>query len=208
MGRLTQRIFGFFSGEWMLDFPPYTANGGGIVFSRTLWIAFWIYLPAFLVMTSLSPGRVFVFDLRQGLADIADTIPWLGAIIGSTYAALYTRYSSQWTYLAGLYNQITQTKASVQNPCEAQKEVLTSWIAGFIEDAEDLHLATKPMFAPAIRNWLLDEYVCAWYEKHTAGGKDRLEALRQALAGKYKIANEAAVQKARKRLKRRDSATT
>jgi hypothetical protein len=207
MGRLTRRIFGFFSGEWMLNFFAYTANGGGVVFSRTLWIAFWIYLPAFLVRTSLAPGRVFVFDLRQGLADIAETIPWLGAIIGSAYAALYTRYSSQWTYLAGLYNQISQTKASVPEPSEAQKAVLNAWIAGFIEDAEELHLATKPIFAAAIRHWLLDKNVCEWYVQHTAGGSKRLEALRKALDDRHEVANCAEVKKALKRLKKRDSST-
>lgn len=69
-----------------------------------------------------------------------------GATFGATYAALYTRFSSQWTYLAGLYNQLmaTQAHAPIDNDPE-RAGIYLAWEAAFIEDADDLHLSTKPI---------------------------------------------------------------
>jgi len=68
------------------------------------------------------------------------------------YASLYARYSAQWNYLAGVYNRIKETEARGATDATALK-AMAQWKAGFIEDADDLHLAGKPMFASTIRAW-------------------------------------------------------
>jgi hypothetical protein len=55
----------------------------------------------------------------------------------------YARFSSQWSYLAGVYNQIKAAECRTG----FQETVLAQWKAGFIEDAADLHLLRKAMFA-------------------------------------------------------------
>lgn len=55
--------------------------------------------------------------------------------------------------------------------------MLATWKAGYVEDAEYLHLALKVNFAPAIKAWLQDPAVREAYAKHTPGGEGRLNAL-------------------------------
>ena len=112
-----------------------------------------------------------------------NTLPWFGAIFAAVYAALYTRFSSQWTYLAGLYNQIKAAEvqvavsANTDSTKDVAAKVLTSWKAGFIEDAEELHLALKPMFAEVIRTWSEDEKVQSEFAKYAPGGEEGLKEL-------------------------------
>jgi hypothetical protein len=126
---------------------------------------------------SQSTNPMFSMDAaRHGLKT---SLPWCGAIFAAVYAALYTRFSSQWTYVAGLYNQIKATEAqtAVSTHKDAADGVLASWKAGFIEDADDLHLALKPMFAALIKAWSQDEKVQGEFATHSPGGQERLEAL-------------------------------
>jgi len=177
-GRFVDRAVSFFAGEWILNWSHHTVNGGTVVATRTLWLTAWIYIPAFVLKTTLSGGKVPVFDFRQGLADIVDTLPWLAAIFGGIYAAFYTRFSSQWTYLACLYNQIMQAHVTLPiDDRESRMGALAAWKAGFIEDAEDLHLAAKPMFLVAVRQWGTDPLVAERYSKNTVGGRLRLKSL-------------------------------
>jgi hypothetical protein len=48
-------------------------------------------------------------------------------------------------------------------------EKLNGWKAGFIEDAETLHLVTKPLFAGVIHTWLThnDSVVKMYKEYHS-----------------------------------------
>lgn len=85
-------------------------------------------------------------------------------ILGATYAALYARFTSQWTYIANLYNQIKQAEveaagaqrnlpiASPPMPSDAAF-VMAQWKAGFIEDALAVHMATKPPIKGVIQAW-------------------------------------------------------
>jgi hypothetical protein len=104
-------------------------------------------------------------------------MPWCGAIIAGVYAGLYSRFSSQWTYLAGLYNQIMAAAVQQQSWSDEQRDVLAKWRAGFLEDAEDLHLATRPMFAAVILSFLRYDGVREAYAPNTVGGADRLDRL-------------------------------
>lgn len=146
--------------------------------TRAAWLTFWIFGAAFLLKTSLAEGKTLDFDLRQGAADFAEIIPWLGAVFAGVYVALYTRFASQWNYLAALYNQIVEAQLAMpsDNPDDRQN-ALAAWKAGFIEDAEELHLATKSVFLVAVLHWGQDEEVAAQYAKNTVGGGARLEVL-------------------------------
>jgi hypothetical protein len=70
-----------------------------------------------------------------------------------------------------LYNQI---KAAEARP-EAKADVLGNWKAGFIEDADELHLALKPMFATLINHWAQEEEVKAAIVNYAPGGETRLK---------------------------------
>ena len=103
-----------------------------------------------------------------------DKLTWYGAIFGAVYVALYARYSAQWRYLAGLYNVIKASEISIT---ASQNAAMDQWKAGFIEDAEILHLAKKESFASIIRIWCESETVKEQYRKTVPGGETRLESL-------------------------------
>jgi hypothetical protein len=131
--------------------------------------------------------------VRQGAADFVEILPWLAAIFAGVYVALYTRFSSQWTYLANLFNQIVQAQLALpEKPHEAQLNTMASWKAAFIEDAEDLHLAAKPMFLVAVQDWGSDARVASRFVHNTVGGEQRLTALLKRLEMIREQAEEAA----------------
>lgn len=156
------------SAEWMLEGR---VNGGTIILLRTLWVSSILYAFALTVRSFGHAQWPLEFDPGQLRRDVADTIPWFGAIFAAVYVALYARFSAQWSYLANLYNQMMATQATLDNPNANVKIQL--WKAGFIEDAEDLHLATRPMFAVAIWYMLQDPAVAGWFDKSTDGGAER-----------------------------------
>src|SRR2546429_9313137 len=118
------------SGEFLFTWPCRQANGGTIIFYRTLFVSLLLYSLALLLNKMLDPFINLEFVIK-------DTLPWFGAIFAAEYAALYTRFSSQWTYLAGLYNQIKAAEAQIATSKnkDIADTVLVPWQAGFIEDA-------------------------------------------------------------------------
>lgn len=56
-------------------------------------------------------------------------------------------------------------------------ERIAEWKAGFAEDAEELHLATKKIFAQVIRTWLDKAEVKDAFIRYTEGGEDRYRNL-------------------------------
>lgn len=165
------RLLQFLSAEWILKWWP---NSGNIILFRAAWISVLVYGIAIVLRQYLAPGGSFAHEW-PGPA-IAHTMPWFGAIYAGIYAALYARFASQWTYLAELHNQI-MAAAKQSNSTRRSRRVLTTWQAGFIEDAETLHLATKPMFAAVIRSLLSKPEVRRHYVRWTAGGEARLNSL-------------------------------
>ncbi|TSP10651.1 hypothetical protein [Cupriavidus campinensis] len=164
------------SGEWMLK-RCFSTNGGDVIVGRALYITLWVYLLAVGLQALIDPARVVPsFDaFREQLLELA---PLAGAVFGGAYLALYARFSSQWGYLAGVYNQIKQVEASEK---ELNKEALATWQAGFIEDAQNLHLAYKESIAPIIHAWGKKSEVAAAFEAYAPGGRKRFDALMEGV---------------------------
>jgi hypothetical protein len=140
---------------------------------RSLWVSVLLYAGSIGLRELLDPNNARDFDFTAFRALLVQTLPWFGGFFAAVYVALYARFSSQWTYLAGLYNQIMATAARPDH----DQRVLASWKAGFIEDAEDLHLALKPMYAAVIKNLATERDVVAAFIADTAGGAARLAVL-------------------------------
>lgn len=168
----------YLSCEFVLKWIP---NGGTAVLIRSFFISFGLYLIAIAFKSRITPSATWHFDSNVFRALIGETIPWFGAIFAGVYVALYSRFASQWNYLASLYNQIMQ--ATVENPPDgvSKESALRIWQAGFIEDAEDLHLAGKPMFASIIRSMLAKPEIRANFIAHSPGGAERLSKLEQRI---------------------------
>lgn len=162
------------------------ANGGGVILARSLTMSIQAYALALLVKESLAPNATLVFSLEALKAAIVETIPWYGAIFAGAYAALYSRFSAQWTYLADLYNQIMAVQCSGASDAEA----VVLWKAAFMEDADDLHLATKPMFASVINAMLAEKPVREAFVAHAPGHEARLKSLEVRVKAALKKTHE------------------
>jgi hypothetical protein len=97
--------------EFVLKRMP---NGGTAVLLRSVLISIGLYLVVIAFKSRITPGATWSFDSAVFRSLLADTIPWFGAIFAGVYVALYSRFASQWNYVASLYNQIMQT--AVQHP--------------------------------------------------------------------------------------------
>ena len=148
-GRLPylRQVFNFLTGEWLLRGR---ANGGDVIFFRAVWISIWLYVPFMALKSWAGSGWSFDFDLKALGSVIAETLPWLGAIFAGAYVALYTRFSAQWSYLSGVYNQIMAADAGITKRSDHQETVMNLWRAAFVEDAVSVHLARKKGFAELV----------------------------------------------------------
>jgi hypothetical protein len=164
------------SGEWMLQSR---SNGGLIIILRTFWVSVFMYAFAVIFAEISHPNSILEFSFQELRKRVSETVPWLGAIVGGVYVALYARFSSQWQYLAQLYNQLMEVGVTGRAE-EIDKVRLTNWRAGFIEDAYCLHLACKPMFASAINAMLKDEKVLEAYRRSTIGADKHLTVMRKS----------------------------
>ncbi len=155
MYRNVQKVVDFLSGEWMLTRWD-KANGGTIILLRSFIIAITIFILTIALLNILDPHRSWAFDVNELKLQVANKLPWFGAIFAAVYLTLYSRFSSQWVYLSGLYNSIKQTEVSSHY---YDANAMAEWKAGFIEDAECLHMVKKRSFAPIIKAWGSDELV-------------------------------------------------
>jgi len=171
---LLDSFFELASGEILLRLLP---NGGLTVFLRSLWVTAWIFAVAIGMYSCLQPNTIWVFDASQARELSLEHFRWLGPIFAATYAAFYARYASQWSYLANLYNQIMDARYST-NETDCCEETLSDWHAAFVQDAEALHLATNPMFAPMIVELLGDDEVAKSIEGSELWGKERVARLK------------------------------
>lgn len=176
----------YLSAEFVLNRMP---NGGTAVLIRSVLITTILYFAAIGLKALVEPGTTWQFDLNRAREIVSETIPWYGAIFAAVYLALYSRFASQWSYLASLYNQMMQVAVQYPPNGMTSEDALRLWQAGFIEDAEDLHLASKPMFASVIRSMLNKPKVREYFSAHAPGREQRLARLEERL----KIANEAFV---------------
>jgi len=151
-----ERITNFMSAEWILKAVP---NSGAVVFVRSIFISVVLYLPAIGAFSLLAPDSTLSLDWSELRRLTHDHFVWVGALMGVIYTSLYARFSSQWQYLASLYNQIKELEC--QFPIESlndtnQRRARAEWAHAFISDAIELHLATKDTFSTAIREMLND----------------------------------------------------
>lgn len=168
----------YLSFEFLLDLMP---NGGRAVLYRSTLISILIYAGAVAFASRIEPGASWRPDMDAARKIVFETIPWFGAVFAGVYLALYARFASQWQYLASVYNQMMAT--AVQQPPigHTPEAVLRIWQAGIIEDAEDLHLACKPMFASLVSVLLTRPAVRRQFVDHAPGGAERLIALEKKI---------------------------
>jgi hypothetical protein len=165
------------SGEYLLKVYP---NGGTVVFLRSLHVAVVLFAGAIGVGEILDPNAGRTFSWLETRIQTGSHITWFGAIFAGVYALLYARFSSQWAYLAGVYNQIKSAEARK----DADEGALAEWKAGFIEDCQDLHLLRKPMFASVAHAWLNPERgfgVRECFSLYAPNGEKRLLEIEQQL---------------------------
>lgn len=164
------RFISFMSGEWMLTNGR--PNGGDVVIFRTLWVgSILIIFLAALQASEQWTGSLCSLAACTWAKTLVSLRSEKGPLVyGAVYLALYARFTSQWTYMANLYNQIKQ--AEVGSPANANRRALAQWKAGYIEDAYTTHMATKPMVAGVIRAWHSDQAVRHQFEKHTKNHRE------------------------------------
>jgi hypothetical protein len=153
------KVIEIVSGEWLLTWLE-LPNGGAIVLLRSVSASIVVSLLGLAIQNILDPMRTMSFSCTEFAEQLSSNVRWFGAILGAVYAAFYARFASQWSYLAGLYNQIKATEC--YKDCNLLK--LADWKAGFIVDAEELHLANKPLFAEVIKAWRTEPAVEAAYQ--------------------------------------------
>lgn len=167
------------------------ANGGDVILLRALVIAMEFYAIAIVLGLFDSSGGL-TLSWNAFWTELPKHSQWFGPIIAAVYAALYARFASQWSYLANLYNQIKGSEIRLLTSIAEKKitkgnadkvaEKLAEWKAGFVEDAENLHLATKNSIAAIIWFWLKVPEVRDAYEKGTPGGERRYQPLMDAVS--------------------------
>jgi hypothetical protein len=170
------KLIWFLSAEWLLTRYK-ISNGGSAIIFRSLYSGFILFFLILGIYNLVDPTKSGEFSLLALRTQVIEKISWLGILIGTLYAGLYARFSSQWIYLANLYNNIKRA----QTAKEINEDALAEWKAAFIEDAEDLHLAYKTMFSSIINAWARDSKVVSIYEEYTLDGKSRLTSLLSAI---------------------------
>lgn len=181
------------SGEFLLR---RYANGGKVIFFRSVWLSALLFIGGLGLRDLIDPTRALQFDLHRLRVVATEQFAWFGAILAFAYVGFYARFSSQWAYLQSVYNSFMETEATIDPNNKHAWRTLYCWQAGFIEDADTLHLARKPIFARLIQNLLADKDVREQFEIGTSGGKERLARLElqisavvQAEERKYKPGN-------------------
>jgi hypothetical protein len=168
--KVGERVEHFLSAEWFL---VGSANGGGVILFRALWTMAWIYGIGLVLRNFLDPSRSWQFSSIEFRRQLLESGQWIAGIFTGVYTALYARFASQWQYLAGVYNQIKAAESRKDH----DPEKVADWKYGFIEDAVEVHLALKPMFAGTIREWLKEDLVRQRFDQEVADGPRTLSAL-------------------------------
>lgn len=169
----------FASGEFFLTFRP---NGGDVVLVRSIWTAALLFVAAIGVSQRLEAGATWVFSPSALRSGATEHVEWLGALLAAAYAVYYSRFAAQWTYLAGLYNQIMGLRAQTGEVDTWRAEIYAKWWAAFIEDAQDVHLALKPSYAALIHGLLEKPGVREAYVNAALRGPERIARLERRLA--------------------------
>ncbi|MCV7068324.1 hypothetical protein H7H51_26095 [Mycolicibacterium farcinogenes] len=187
---ITDNAIAVLSGEFVLNIGRRCGipNGGTMIFIRSVWVSSFAYFIALWLRTLFHAKWPWEFAPGELFHDLSETLAWLGAIFAFTYAALYTRFASQFSYLAGVYNQIMATRSEIQSVASTAElrdpdnnPNIQAWQAGFVEDAQALHLATKKMFSIAIWFMLGNPDVYDHYIATTIGADEGARKLIRSL---------------------------
>ncbi len=172
--------------EWILRTRARRSNGGDVILARSFLTALAVFLFILVIENLLDPDRTWQFSMDVLRRQMISKLPWFGGIFAAVYVGLYTRFSSQWSYLANVYNQIKSAEvkaaAASSKKTSAAETALAEWKAGFIEYAEYLHLATKESVAPVIYHWGRQPLVMAEYLRGVPAGEERYRLLMDAVA--------------------------
>ena len=159
------------SSEWVLT-KWHIPNGGAAVLLRALLSSLIVFFLVLVFLNLVDPARSWEFSFRTLRLQVIEKFPWFGVIFAGTYTAYYARFAAQWSYLANLYNSIKQTEAY-----EPNADVLADWKAGFIEDADSLHMVGKGTFVSIIKAWGAEKTVKECFITSAPGGKRRFEKI-------------------------------
>ena len=175
--KVFSRLIELLSGEVLLT-RCRLPNGGTVVLVRAFVIALVLFTAGLAIVNILDPRRGGPFSGIELRIQIIDHAKWWGALFGSAYVALYTRFASQWAYLAGVYNQIKAAEALNDH----DEDAVAEWFAAFIEDCDELHLVRKPMFASIVNGQFSYQVAGAWkvceiFDQHAPGGQLRRERI-------------------------------
>jgi hypothetical protein len=146
---LISSIVNFLSFEFLLT-KFGLSNGGTAIFVRTTAITMLVFFLYISIVQGLDPARTTVFSLDELKTQIINSLEVFGAVFAAIYIALYSRFSAQWSYLSNLHNQMKVVETS----SGSYPTVINDLKAAFVEDAIDLHLLKKPMFAMIIKSWV------------------------------------------------------
>lgn len=144
-------VLKYATGEFLLDCYP---NGGGLIVVRSMITSIWIYAIAAAIWSGTHPETEPELSWSGVLFSIHETLPWFGAISAVVYVAFYTRYAGQWSYLAGLYNQLMLAGIGPDAGTTKARRALLRWQVGFISDAKTLHLDRKADFIEVVKDYL------------------------------------------------------
>jgi hypothetical protein len=142
------------SAEFLLAFR---ANSGAVVLFRSLWTALWVMVLAIIFNSILHNGLTSHFQPGLIWKGFQTHPTWYAIVFAAVYTALYTRYASQWQYLAKLYNDIKSKEIDLASRAPIQApaiQLLDDWKAAFIADANAMHLATQESYSTVIGAWL------------------------------------------------------
>lgn len=160
-----------------------TPNGGAVIVVRAGWVTLLVLLGSIAWAQWLDPSRTSTFSLDELRRALVANTTSMGVIFAAVYAALYARFASQWSYLAGLYNQIKEAETSSQPDSRWTHQVICDWKAGFITDAIAVHLACKYPFDGVIRSWAKDERVKGAFVCGNADEQEKWDDLILTLGG-------------------------
>ena len=151
--------------EWLLAFVTaeralmVAPNGGAVVFLRSLWSSFLLYCIGVWILSSTEHLPTFTDPLEQVKIVIHESIGWFGAIFAAIYVALYTRFSSQWTYLTNLYNE-QMNAGLLRDDSGFHQRTYDRWRAAFIEDAIKMGLDKKDGISTLVYYLLREPGIC------------------------------------------------
>jgi len=172
--KIWRYIVEFLSSEWILTRFK-IPNGGPVIALRSLISSIILFLLIIAFLNIVDPTKSWQFSFLELKTQIIERFTLFGVIFAGMYTALYARFSSQWTYLANLYNKIKEIEAS--SPTTLNNNALAEWKAGFIEDADNLHIGCKGTFVTIIKVWGENEAVKDAFIENSPGGEERYNEL-------------------------------